>query len=396
MAIRIDRLAATLLLSLVSLLPASSRAADQPVTLHAILPLSGPGAFLGTQEQAAMQIGEKLVNAQSGIRGRPVRFVFHDDQSKPQVAVQLLQQILPQKPSIVLGSATVANCNAMMPIMADGPVMYCLSPTIQPAPGSYIFTSNVSTEDANRAIIRYFRMRGLTRIGLVTATDAMGQNAEKSIEEALRLPENAGMTLVGKTEFNPTDINITAQLIRLKAAAPDVLLAWNTGAPIGTVFKGLVDTGFEIPVATNYGNMTYAQMNAYAGFLPKELYFPSAEWVPHPENLNLSPEVEAAQKDFFAQFAAANVKPDVAHTMVWDPMMIVVSALRETGPDAGPAAIRDALMRFKNYAGVNGAYDFTKIPQRGLSDENVVVSRWDATRGAWEVVSRPTGIPIER
>lgn len=375
--------------------PAAARTADEPVTLHAILPLSGGGAFLGSQEQVAMQIGGTLINAQGGIRGRPVRFVFHDDQSKPQVSVQLLQQILPEKPSIVLGAATVANCNAMMPIMADGPVMYCLSPSIHPNPGGYIFTSNVSTDDANRAIIRFFRLRGLTRIGLVTATDAMGQLAEKSIEEALRLPENAEVKLVGKAEFNPADINITAQLLRLRAARPDVLLAWNTGAPIGTVFKGLVDTGFEIPVATNYGNMTYAQMKAYAGFLPKELYFSSAEWTPHSESLKLRPEVETAQRDFFAQFAAAHIKPDVAHTMAWDPLMIVVSALREVGPDASPASLRDALLRFKDYAGVNGAYDFTKIPQRGLSDENVVISRWVAAREAWEVVSRPTGIPLQ-
>jgi branched-chain amino acid transport system substrate-binding protein len=130
---------------LASLFAVTSHAADRPVTLHAILPLSGPGAFLGTQEKVAMQIGEKLIDSQGGIRGRPVHFVFHDDQSKPQVAVQLLQQILPEKPSIILGAATVANCNAMMPIMANGPVMYCLSPTIRPDPGSYIFTSNVST-----------------------------------------------------------------------------------------------------------------------------------------------------------------------------------------------------------------------------------------------------------
>jgi branched-chain amino acid transport system substrate-binding protein len=64
------------------------------------------------------------------------------------------------------------------------------------------------------------------------------------------------------------------------------------------------------------------------------------------------------------------------------------------GPDAGPTALRDALLHFKSHAGVNGAYDFEKVPQRGLSDENVVVSRWNAKRNAWDVVSRPTGIPL--
>lgn len=369
--------------------------ADDILSLPAILPLSGPGAFLGKEEKEAMQLGEKLINETGGIQGKSVRFEYFDDQSKPQVSVQLLQQILAQKPSVVLGAATVANCSAMMPLMSDGPVMYCLSPTIKPDSGSYIFTSNVSTDDANRAIIRYFRMKGMKRIGLVTAIDAMGQLAEKSIETALRLPENADVTLVGKAGFDPSDINITPQLISLKASKPDVLLAWNTGAPIGTVFRGLVDTGFDVPVATNYGNMTYAQMKAYDQFLPKELYFSSAEWLPHPASIALRPEVEAAQKDFFSRFAAADIKPDVAHTMVWDPMMIVVSALRAQGPSAKPEAIRDHLLNTRDYFGVNGAYDFRKVPQRGLSDENVVISRWNKAANGWDVVSRPTGIPLQ-
>ncbi|HTI85575.1 MAG TPA: ABC transporter substrate-binding protein [Alphaproteobacteria bacterium] len=370
--------------------------AQAPVSVPAILPLSGAGAFLGKEEQEAMRLGEALINASGGINGRPVKFEYYDDQSKPQVAVQLLQQILATKPPVILGAATVANCSATMPLMTGGPVMYCLSPTIKPEAGSYVFTSNVSTDDADRAIIRYFRMRGMTRIGLVTATDAMGQMAERSIEEALKLPENADVKIVGKVNFDPTDINITAQLISLKATKPDALLAWNTGAPIGTVMRGLLDTGFEVPVATNYGNMTYAQMKAYEAFLPKELYFSSAEWLPHPKSVSLNPEVETAQRAFFERFAAANIKPDVGHTMVWDPMMIVASALRAAGPDAKAEAVRDHLIKVQGYYGVNGAYDFKAVPQRGLSDENVVISRWNASAKTWDVVSRPTGIPLEQ
>jgi len=50
----------------------------------------------------------------------------------------------------------------------------------------------------------------------------------------------------------------------------------------------------------------------------------------------------------------------------------------------------------QGYYGVNGAYDFKAVPQRGLSDENVVISRWDSSEKTWQVVSRPTGIPLER
>lgn len=149
------------------------------------------GAFLGSQEQAATQIGETLINAQGGIRGRPVRFVFHDDQSKPQVSVQLLQQILPEKPSIVLGAATVADCRCgdanhggrpgdVLPIAVD-----------PPGPGQLDLQSNVSTDDANRANIRFFRLR-------VGENPALGKSARPILRSALSI----GM---GAADYRPRD-----------------------------------------------------------------------------------------------------------------------------------------------------------------------------------------------
>ena len=58
-----------------------------------ILPLTGGGAFLGKAEQQALQQYEKVVNAGGGIHGKPLKFVFNDDQSSPQVAVQLANQV---------------------------------------------------------------------------------------------------------------------------------------------------------------------------------------------------------------------------------------------------------------------------------------------------------------
>ena len=86
-----------------------------------VLPLTGAAAFLGTSEQAALQRAEPVLSRDGGIGGRAVRFVFHDDQTSPQIAVQLANQINAGKPAIVLGSATVAMCNAMAPLYRRGP-----------------------------------------------------------------------------------------------------------------------------------------------------------------------------------------------------------------------------------------------------------------------------------
>src|SRR5471030_2141527 len=229
--------------------PPSALAVD-PYEITAILPLTGGASFLGKSEQQSIQLVEKTVNEGGGIQGRPLRVVFQDDQSSPQTAVQLANQALASKPAVVLGSALVAMCNAMAPLMQNGPVMYCLSPGVHPAAGSYIFTTSVSTRDLAQAIVRYFRMKGWTRIALLTSTDASGQDAEQSVLNAVKLDENKSVDLVAREHFNPTDVAVSAQIENVKAAQPQAFIAWSTGAPVATIFKGIVKAGLEIPIAT--------------------------------------------------------------------------------------------------------------------------------------------------
>jgi len=368
--------------------------AAEPYDIDVVLPLTGAAAFLGTAEQRTLQQFEKSPMAQEGIDGRPVRFVFHDDQSSPQTAVQLATQIAGTKPAVVLGSAVVGMCNAMAPLMRRGPVMYCLSPGIYPTAGGYVFSSSNATRDLAAAQLRYFRGRGWTKIAVITSTDASGTDARKHIRELVALPEYKGIQIVAETTFNPTDVSAAAQVQRMKGAEPQAVIAWSTGAAVGTVFKALQDAGLDVPTATTDGNMTFAQMRQYADILPRQLYIPSPEW-PRDGRAETPAEVQEAKRQFFAAFEGADAPPDAASSFAWDPALLVVSALRKLGPGATAEQLRDHLLKLQGFAGINGIYDFAKVPQRGLDDSNVVVTHWDAAVGNWTIVSHPRGLPLE-
>src|SRR5215475_14672996 len=130
--------------SLLALAPVGARAAD-PYKIHAILPLTGGAAFLGKGEQQALQLFEKLINQEGGINGQPLEFVYHDDQTSPQVTVQTANSILPEKPAVLLGSSIVAMCSAIAPLLKEGPFDYCLSPGVHPANGSYQYSTSTDT-----------------------------------------------------------------------------------------------------------------------------------------------------------------------------------------------------------------------------------------------------------
>src|ERR1700726_3685110 len=68
--------------------------------INVILPLTGGASFLGKAEQTAMQLAEPLINKAGGVQGQDVHFVFYDDQSNPQTAVQLTNRVAASKPAV--------------------------------------------------------------------------------------------------------------------------------------------------------------------------------------------------------------------------------------------------------------------------------------------------------
>lgn len=369
--------------------------AAESFDIPVILSLTGGGAFLGKQEHQALLIEEKLVNETGGIHGAPVRFDFKDDQSSPQLAVQLTVAAKAAVTPVILGSTYVAACNAMAPMAKAGPVMWCFSAGIHPPPGSYVFTAGVSTHDQAAALIRFFRFKGWTRFAIITSTDATGQDADRGFDELLALPENHDIKFVARVHFNPGDVSVTAQIERAKAAQPQAFIAWSTGSPIATVFRAMIQTGFGVPVGTTGGNMTYAQMNQFADILPRELYIPGPEWpIDGDPRIPLPAAVAAKQNDLYAAFAAAGAKPDEGSLLGWEPANLVVDALRHLPAGANSAQLHDYLTKLTGAAGVNGIYDFRKSPQRGLSLDNVIVTRWNPKEGRWNPVAGPTGVPL--
>jgi branched-chain amino acid transport system substrate-binding protein len=272
-------------------------------------------------------------------------------------------------------------------------VLFCFSPGVHPDPGSYTFSSSISTNDLIKANFRYWRERGIKRVATITSTDASGQDADRALDAALTLPENkSSFQVVAREHFNPTDISVSAQIAHIKASNAQVLIAWTTGTPVGTVFRGVTEGGLDIPVVTTNGNLNYATMKQYGGFLPKQLYFPGAPVVG--PSVVTDRATKAALADYDGGLQALGDKPDFTPSTDWDPLLLVVSAYKKLGANATAAQMRDYLAKLTGFVGVNGRYDFPKYPQRGLGEEATIMVRWDPAKETWVAVSRPGGTPI--
>jgi branched-chain amino acid transport system substrate-binding protein len=364
-----------------------------PVEINAVIPLTGGGAFLGKAYLQAFTALETVVNRGGGIQGHPIKFVYADSQTNPQVSLQLVNGLIARHVNVFIDGAPAGVCSASIPIVVStGPVDYCLSPGVHPPARSYVFSSNVSTDDLGKTLVRYFRDRGWVRIAAITSTDTTGQDFDRILDGTLALQENRSLQLLVHEHFAPTDISVAAQMARIKASNPQVLVTWSTGTPFGTLLHGIIDAGLDVPVVSSSGNELRGQMTAYAGIVPKELLFPGPLAITPPAS-ERGP-VRNAQDVYFRAFHAMGVNPDLAHALAWDPALIIVDALRKLGPTATPLQIRDYILSLHNWPGINGFYDFTTGDQRGLGVNAVAVQRWDAGKNDWVQVSRPGGAKL--
>jgi branched-chain amino acid transport system substrate-binding protein len=365
-------LCAAFLLALLPLAPA--RSAEPPLEIDVILPLTGPGSFLGQTQGKTIKALETTINKRGGVRGRPVHFQVYDDATNPQNTVQLANQILAKKVPFVMGASLSATCRAMNPLFANGPVQYCLSPAIYPPNGSYVFSSSVSTKDLIFGMMRYAHDRGWTRIGRLTTTDASGQDGDTWFAEALKQPEFRGMTIVANEHYNPSDVNVAAQVARLKAANPQAIAIWAPGTPFGTALRGLKDAGVDLPTMSTNANMVNAQVEQYKNFLPTDLYM---EGVGFLANRAETTQMRQSITLFDKAMHDAGITIDFQAGMAWDPGMILISALQKLGTNATPAQIRDYILGLKDYGGISGVYNFSDGNQHGLDINDLVMMRWD-------------------
>ena len=375
--------------------PSSSQTASgTPYTIDAILELSGSNAFVGELYSASLRIYETYINAHGGINGRPVHFNLRDDQTNPQVAVQLAADTIAKHPVAFFGGGNTGSCAAIAPLVKDGPVDYCISPGFSPEKGSYAFATSPSLKYIVSAVLQYCRNHGYKRLALISLSDATGKASEQTITELLDLPANHDLTLATNQHFNAADLSIAAQVTQVAAAKPDIILSFAGGTPFGTVLRNLNDGGVHLPVLTSSANINRTQLDQYKSFLPPQLIFngPIFEMQDQLRDRGLRDAVNV----MVSSYKAANTELSPQSGFAWDPAMLIVTGLRKLGPSATPQQLRDYLLGLRGFPGVNGSYDFSIGDQHGLSADSLVFVSWDPATRNFSLVSGPGGSTLRR
>ena len=388
---RTVRYALTVLTLLAATLVPNVARAEDPYEINVVLPLTGFAAFLGQGVATTLGVVADIANKQGGLKGRAIKFVVQDDQSSPQVTVQLTTALIAKHVPVILGSAVSPMCQAQIALVKDGPLTWCMSPVVRPPAGSFMFTVLQTTDDYVEVCLRYAEARGWHKLAIITTTDASGQDFDATLDRVLAKPEHRGEAIVSRDHYGIADLSVSAQVAHIKASGAEAMFGWSAGTAFGTLLHADLDAGVDLPLFTSAANLVTAQMRSLSSIAPTNVYIPgTAAYAP--DMLKAGPQKRAVQ-ELIDAMRARNLPVDQTTLNGWDEPMIILDALRKFGTNATAEQLRAYVAAFKG-PGVLGIYDFPAFPQRGLDASSVLVVRWDKARQAWSGASGFGGTPV--
>jgi len=372
-----------LLLGISFLLSALPAEAAEPIRIGAIFSVTGPASFLGEPERNTAKMLEEDLNRDGGLLGRKVEVIVYDDESDATKAVTAVDRLVKRdRVAAIVGPTTSGSTLAIIPKAEEAkiPLLSCAAARkiVEPA-RHWVFKVAASDILAARKIFQDLKQRGLTRIAILTASDAYGAGGREDIRE---LAPQMGIVLVADEVFDPKDTDMTAQLTRIKGTDAQAIVVWGTNPGPAVIARNRVQLRVTTPMYMSSGvaSKKFIELagpeNAEGILLPAGRLLVEGQLpTGHPQKKVLAEYIKEYEQRFKQPVSTFG-----GHA--WDAVTLAAQAIR-SAKSAEPAAIRDALEKIRGFYGTGGGFNFSAEDHSGLTEDAFAMIR--ITKGEWEM-----------
>jgi branched-chain amino acid transport system substrate-binding protein len=358
--------------------------AAESIRIGAIFSVTGPASFLGEPERNTAKMLEEELNKGGGLLGRKVEIIVYDDESDATKAVTAVDRLIKRDQVVaIVGPSTSGSTLAIVPKVEEAkiPLISCAAARriVEPV-RRWVFKVAASDILAVRKIFSDLKQRGLTRVAILTASDAYGAGGREDIKE---LAPQMGIVLAADEVFGPKDTDMTAQLTRIKGTAAQAIVVWGTNPGPAVIARNRVQLKIGLPLYMSSGvaSKKFIELagpeNAEGILLPAgRLIVESQLPAGHPQKKLLADYIREYEKRFHQPVSTFG-----GHA--WDAVMLAAQAIR-SGKSAEPAAIRDALEKVRGFYGTAGEFNLSSDDHSGLTEDAFAMIR--VVKGDWEML----------
>jgi branched-chain amino acid transport system substrate-binding protein len=272
-------------IGLVAAVLAVTGARADTIRFGAILPLTGPGAMIGTQQMRGIQFAVDKANAAGGVHGNKIEVLFEDNQAKPDQSILSFNKLVDLEHVPMIFTAYSGPSLAMAPLATRKKILLVNAgaqadklATASP----YLVNTLPTIGDEVKVISKYLVSEGKTKGAILYENDAAGIAGR---DDFVKYFPEAGGTILSQepSQFGQTDYR--PSLLKLADAKPQVMLVSIT-AGLLQMAQQYKQLGLKFTVA---GTTFFAD--------PATVADPSSEGFVHTQvRIDAPPELEAAFK----------------------------------------------------------------------------------------------------
>lgn len=346
-------------------LPASAQTASTPISVGAVLSLTGPLAVAGLPERDGIQLALKLINAAGGINGRPLELTIEDDASSPDVAVSKANALIfNRKVKALLGGTGIGATVAMGGLTASGKLPQVAFTGLGPAverDRRCVFHLLPAQELNARSLLEYAtKALKAKRIAILHDT-GFGQSVNVSLQA---LGAEYGVEYIEVEKFEIGTNDITTQASKVRAAKPDAVFIVASNP---TPFRNARQVKIGAPIVAAHPSAPFDVVKAMGDGAEGVVF---ADFV-------VSEDPLPNQKAFVAAFQKEYGRlPKNFDAAGYDSVNLLAQALGKTGPEASGEALCTALRA--PYQGALANYDLSAADMGGLRTSSFVYSQYTA------------------
>jgi branched-chain amino acid transport system substrate-binding protein len=364
---------------------AAALAHAQPVKIGAIYSISGPGSFLGSPEEKVLRALVDEADKKGGINGHKIEVVIYDTEGNTGKAAQQLRRLATSDDvQVVFGPSSSGESLAVKDLANELKVpalMHGGAEAITKPATPYVFNTPPTDRISISGLLAHMKKMGITSVAMLSAADGFGQSGKNILNE---LAPQYGIKVVAQEEFNRTDADMTAQVLKAKAANPDSMLIWSAlPAPV-VILRAAQAAGFNKPIFTSYGAGTN-DLVAQSGGAAEGLYLYSLRMLA-PDSVPANDPAKSAITQLNNIYMSAYKVPAPVYAQhAYDAFIILEKALQSIKGPVTRDAIRDALEKVE-VSGTNGYFRFTPQNHSGLDATSRSFVMLRSVKGKWVAV----------
>jgi branched-chain amino acid transport system substrate-binding protein len=264
-----------------------AHAANSPIKVGTIFPLSGGTGPQGKDVTNAIKAMAAIINDNGGVLGRKLKIIARDDESTPAVGVSRAQDLISKGASVILEGWDSPVTLAEQPVISRAGITditvvskadQILSGKGNPLPVRF----NSSNKEDGVILAKYIAHSGKKKIAFMTENDAYGNGAQKAIEAQLKkMGYHYDTVDVEKFPFKQSDFRV--QISSVKAANPQitVMIDANEGLGFPALMRQAHKSRLPGTIVSAVGTIAPSVIKlagpAANGVIGADIYFPQIE-----------------------------------------------------------------------------------------------------------------------